>query len=497
METKKSVLNEAIIEFNELMEAAQKKAKDDMAKEFPEKFNKTINEYVEKLSKMKDDIKNNKKNIYEEKANNIKDETFKEPAKTKKSEEMGKTKDAETRKDMGKGVDSKVEKTYTEEPKKNKKVNESTEDDVIDLTDFSMEELEEAFDNANNDDEFNINDDEELEIDLDDSDVDLEDIENEISKMDSMSEEFEVDENKNDPYTKLKQLQEEMNQIIDSINNSNNNDDDTIIQEFDEKISGVYGENYRDVLGSDYEKMLDLYKNQKESKPQHFYDNKDTEITVEDNEFKETNNGEESVEEAHGISLANNKNVGSNTQPRPDYAEYKKNKLRYALQKEQYEKRINSLVIENKNNKIKYNKLKNKTDETNKLLESYREVIKKYRDRLNEMVVFNTNLAHTNNLFINENFNLSFEEKKDIIEKFKSVNSIDESENLYKKILNEKSNLNNKNSINEFIEKKYNNVIYPSSKQKIGETVEKSAYQNDEHVSKIKRLIEYNPDKNK
>lgn len=472
--TKKSVLSEAIVEFNELMEAAQSKAKDQMASELPDKFNKILNEHLEKLDKMKNNIQEKKDKINESKA----DKTFTKEPKDKK--EVGKTNTKEVKKDDDE-VDSTLGDTFNKEPKKGKKVNESVEDD-IDLTDFSMEELQEVFDGADDDDDFDVEGD---ELDAG-KDFELDDIEAELAKMGDMSEEFEVDENVDDPYTKLKKLQEEMNAIIDSFNKETGDiveQADPIIQEFDEKMSGVYGENYKGILGADYDKLLDLYKNQDNGEAKQFTDDDVIEISMDEEE-----SFEDDLEEAHGVSLSNNKLAGSNTQPRPEYAQYKKDKLRYALQKEQFEKRINSLVSENKKNKIEFKKLKNKTVEIQKLMESYRDVIGKYRQQLTEMVVFNTNLSHVNNLLINEDFNLTNEEKKQIVEKFKPVQSIDESEQIYNKILKEKKEISGE-LISESINK--NSIIGKSSKENLGETVEKSTYKNDDHLDKIKRVMKY------
>lgn len=473
--TKKSVLSEAIVEFNELMEAAKSKAKEQMASELPEKFNKILNEHLEKLDKMKNNIQKEKNKINESKA----DKTFTKELKDEK--EVGKTNTKEVKKD-DEEVDSTLGDTFNKEPQKGKKVNESVEDD-IDLTDFSMEELQEVFDGADDDDDFDIEDDE-LNAG---KDFELDDIEAELAKMDDMSEEFEVDENVDDPYTKLKKLQEEMNAIIDSFNKETEKpveDDNTIIQEFEEKMSGIYGENYKGVLGADYDKLLDLYKNQDNGDAKYFDDDV-IEISMDEEEDLDF---EDEIEEAHGVSLSNNKLAGSHVQPRPEYAQYKKDKLRYALQKEQFEKRINSLVSENKKNKIEFKKLKNKTVETQKLMESYRDVIGKYRQQLTEMVVFNTNLSHVNNLLINEDFNLTNEEKKQIVEKFKPVQSIDESEQIYNEILKEKKEINGE-LISESINK--NSIIGKSSKENLGETVEKSTYKNDDHLEKIKRVMKY------
>lgn len=474
--TKKSVLSEAIVEFNELMEAAKSKAKEQMASELPEKFNKILNEHLEKLDKMKNNIQKEKNKINESKA----DKTFtKEP---KDEKEVGKTNTKEVKKD-DEEVDSTLGDTFNKEPQKGKKVNESVEDD-IDLTDFSMEELQEVFDGADDDDDFDVEDD---ELDAG-KDFDLDDIEAELAKMDDLSEEFEVDENVDDPYTKLKKLQKEMNAIIDSFNKETGDivkEADPIIQEFNEKMSGIYGENYKGVLGADYDKLLDLYKNQNNGDTKYFDDDDVIEISMDEEEDLDF---EDEIEEAHGVSLSNNKLAGSNVQPRPEYAQYKKDKLRYALQKEQFEKRINSLVSENKKNKIEFKKLKNKTVETQKLMESYRDVIGKYRQQLTEMVVFNTNLSHVNNLLINEDFNLTNEEKKQIVEKFKPVQSIDESEQIYNEILKEKKEISGE-LISESINK--NSIIGKSSKENLGETVEKSTYKNDDHLEKIKRVMRY------
>lgn len=482
--TKKSILSEAIVEFNELMEAAKSKAKDQMANELPDKFNNILNEHLEKLDKMKKNIQD-KKEILDEGKKEVKakdvdtGKTFTKEPKTKASKEVGKSDTVEV-KDKGDKVDSTLGDTFKEEPKKGKKVNESVEDD-IDLTDFSMEELKEVFDGADDDDDFGIDTDE-----IQDGEgMELDDIEKELAKMEGMSEEFEVDENVNDPFTKLKKLQEEMNAIIDSLNKETDNpvENDSVIQEFDEKMSGVYGEDYKGVLGADYDKLLDLYKNQDNGEPKHFTDDDVIEISIDDDD-------ESQVEEGHGVSLSNNKLAGSEVQPRPEYAQYKKDKLRYALQKEQLEKRINSLVSENKKNKIEFRKLKGKLDESNKLFENYRDVISKYRTQLTEMVVFNTNLSHVNNILIDEDMNLSNNDKKQIVEKFKVVQSIDESEKVYKEILNERKE-KDEDVLTESIKKKCNNVIEKSSKENLGEAVEKSTYKNDEHLDKIKRVMSY------
>jgi hypothetical protein len=48
-----------------------------------------------------------------------------------------------------------------------------------------------------------------------------------------------------------------------------------------------------------------------------------------------------------------------------------------------------------------------------------------------------------------------------------------------------------KKTLTESIEGKVSASIQPSSKQKLDEVVEKTAYANDKHIQKMKNLIEY------
>ena len=52
------------------------------------------------------------------------------------------------------------------------------------------------------------------------------------------------------------------------------------------------------------------------------------------------------------------------------------------------------------------------------------------------MAIFNTNLAHVNNLLVNESLALTQDDKIKIINEFKKVDSIAESQKKYKTFLN-------------------------------------------------------------
>jgi hypothetical protein len=105
------------------------------------------------------------------------------------------------------------------------------------------------------------------------------------------------------------------------------------------------------------------------------------------------------------------------------------------------------------------------------------------------MAIFNTNLAHVNNILVNESLALTQDDKVKIINEFKNVNSIVESQKKYKTILSEMKS--SKKTISENVVAKATVSIQPSSKQKLDEVIEKTAYADDQHFNKMKKLIEY------
>ena len=89
----------------------------------------------------------------------------------------------------------------------------------------------------------------------------------------------------------------------------------------------------------------------------------------------------------------------------------------------------------------------------------YQVTLKKFRTQINEMALFNTNLALSNKLFL-ENATTN-KEKQNIIEKFDSSKSIKESKAIYstlKESLNKASKKDNNKQLNEKIKNKVNKV---------------------------------------
>lgn len=197
------------------------------------------------------------------------------------------------------------------------------------------------------------------------------------------------------------------------------------------------------------------------------------------------------IEEALGVSHATNK-ITTAHNPRPDYASSPAavERRRPSTQGVYESKRIESLIKENKLLTKKLNETKKLKESATSLVESYKTALEKYRNQLKEMAVFNTNLAHVNNLLVNESLALTQDDKIKIINGFKKVDSITESQNVYKNFLSEMKETNKK-TITESIEGKVSASIQPSSKQKLDEVVEKTAYANSEHITHMKKLISY------
>jgi protein subunit release factor A len=104
------------------------------------------------------------------------------------------------------------------------------------------------------------------------------------------------------------------------------------------------------------------------------------------------------------------------------------------------------------------------------------------------MAVYNTNLSNVNNLLVNESIALTQDDKIRIIKEFKNVKSINESKTKYNQVLNDFKS-SKKTVIDEGIADKINNSIHPSSKGKLDEVIEKTAYENNDGLNRIKDVI--------
>ena len=196
------------------------------------------------------------------------------------------------------------------------------------------------------------------------------------------------------------------------------------------------------------------------------------------------NGGDENeIEESHGVSYPTRRNVTGRHLPNAEYLSTGEADQEPYLA-ESLNKRIEGLMNENKSLTKKVNDLTKNKKETETIVEKYKVVLNKYRTQLNEMAVFNTNLAHVNNLLVNEEFALTQADKLNIINGFKSVKTINESETKYNTLV--ENFKTTKATIVESVEQKVVDSIQPSAKS----IVETTVYTKDSGIGRIHNIIE-------
>jgi hypothetical protein len=114
--------------------------------------------------------------------------------------------------------------------------------------------------------------------------------------------------------------------------------------------------------------------------------------------------------------------------------------------------------------------------------EEYRKALNVFREKLNEVAVFNSNLAYATRLFTEHS--TTKKEKINILRRFDSVESLKESKQLYKTVKDELSKVEGK-SINESVETKLNNQMSSGSSTSL---IESKTYENPQFL-RIKDLM--------
>jgi hypothetical protein len=120
----------------------------------------------------------------------------------------------------------------------------------------------------------------------------------------------------------------------------------------------------------------------------------------------------------------------------------------------------------------------------------YRNALVSFKQKLNEVGVFNSNLAYATRLFTEHS--TTKQEKVNILRRFDNVNSLKQSKDLYRVVREElsqnKSSINSKStkkSISESVDRRINSTIKSGSHTKLMET---KAYENPQ-FSRIKDLM--------
>lgn len=108
--------------------------------------------------------------------------------------------------------------------------------------------------------------------------------------------------------------------------------------------------------------------------------------------------------------------------------------------------------------------------------EEYRKALNVFRDKLNEVAVFNSNLAYATRLFTEHT--TTKQEKVNILKRFDSVETIKESKNLYHSIKNELTNTKSQ-PMNESIERTINSTPSTGSAANL---IESKTYENPQFL---------------
>ena len=454
---KKSIIKEALSDYNEIMEAADANAMKKLAKEFPEKFNNLLKEELQTKNNLaKESYK--KVDVPEIKKESVMEKKLKETVKV-------------------------VSENAGDEIPFSVKSKKSLQNEEFDITGLDDENVDSALENSDEDDEV----------------LTMEEIEREISDMDSLGEELKGIDPTSPSYVKkdnggiafdeLVNMRNKLDEII-----KNTNVDEMHQGKFD--LANMHQGNYDDHL-IDEKSVDEMHQGNFPLDKMHGGDYDDSLIDEESpitdadieavlgNQSDETD--EEPVDETHGMAYANRRNSAGRHLPAPDYLS--KGELDQSPEYvQESKKKIGGLILENKKLTKKLNDTKKYKESVSGLVESYKSALEKYRSQLKEMAIFNTNLAHVNNLLVNEELALTQNDKIKIINEFKKIDSIASSQNMYKSFLTEMKG--SKKTITESIEEKVSASIQPSSRHKLDEVVEKTAYENNDHIKRMRQLIE-------
>ncbi len=416
MKEKKTLLQEAILEYDEIVKNAEAIALKKTAEEFPERFNSLLKEELNKKNKKSEEIKDDEN----ENTESLDDTNEKNNSKKMKNE-------------------------------KKKELNEET------IGGFSHDADYFKQDEAEQGDDY----------------LTIDEIENEINMMEELSNDVPDDDSFDYDNLDLSEL-DNFEDTPEGGNSEFSLDDDFgDYDELEKDFDSQFGD--EEPMPSDTESF-----GNDEQMPTNDDPTSDDGFNLDDLEGLDF---DDDIEEGLGITHARRKGVDAGLNP-DHYPE------RRRLTYHEGEKKMGRLIEQNKKTTKKMNEYKGENTKLTKLVEDYKSVLSKYRNQLKEMAVFNTNLAHVNNLLVNESLSLTKDDKVKIIKEFKEINTIEASETKYKNVLKEMSQ-HKKKTIDESLARKVSNTINPSSKQKLDEVVEKNVYANDAHINKIKKLINY------
>ena len=219
--------------------------------------------------------------------------------------------------------------------------------------------------------------------------------------------------------------------------------------------------------GMSEEAVCEKYSNCDEGKIMEMYE----QCKMEEGAYLEEEDVDEGLARTKGYARQGNRRHGASHNPvRKDGTRYSESKR---TRKPLINRKPKSSTVSQTKIMKEYKELKSKNEE-------YKKALNVFKDKLNEVALFNTNLAYVNRLFTEHS--TTKKEKMDILKRFDNAESIKESKNIYKTI---KTELDNKQPINESIEKKVNKTIESSKATNLNES---TAYV-DPQITAIKDLM--------
>jgi hypothetical protein len=199
----------------------------------------------------------------------------------------------------------------------------------------------------------------------------------------------------------------------------------------------------------------------------------------EDDEYMSDKSKKEDGEMEENVTL--NYSNGRKQTLKPD--NYPSNFKRPGVRNESTTPRVTQLMTENK---VLKNKVSSIDSENKSLKEDYNKMVdalKEFRNKLNEVAIFNSNLTYTVRLFTEHS--TTKDEKVDIIKRFDEAKTLKESKIIYKNLVKEISKT--KAPIKESIENRFNDTKSSGSSTQITE----SKVYVDPQLENMKRLWEY------
>jgi hypothetical protein len=313
----------------------------------------------------------------------------------------------------------------------------------LDLTGASDDEILKVFKAMGQEDGIIISQDDD-EISLKDNEADVE------YKIQMESEEKEEEMAEGDMEEEMHEgdMEEEMDEVVYEIEVSEEDDMEEEYKE-EEMAEGKYGMN----KGDKYHRK-DVDGHEKEDGKYGAFESEVEEGNYKEAEMEEGDYKEGEMEETSRSNASLRKYPNAKT-ANPNVKDYASDRLRPAVRENESEKELQQLREKN---------------------EEYRKALNIFKEKLNEVAVFNSNLAYATRLFT-ENTTTK-QEKINILRRFDSVETLKESKGLYK-TLKEEFESKEANTISESVSEKVSKTPVKGSSSNL---IESKTYENPQFM---------------